>query len=229
MSGTYTLMGVTQCAMCRAPVEHAKVLGRRLDSSQGVRPTRRIGVATTIMRCGNCGLVFPNPLPIPADIGQHYDMDPEVYWHPRNLQAPPDYFGPQIREFRRLHPNGDTPVALDVGAGLGFCMVALSAAGFDAHGMEPSPAFRDAAIERSGIDPEKLSLTSIETATYEPGSFDLVTFGAVLEHLPHPAAQLERALDWLRPGGLIHMEVPSADWLSSRLINLVYRVRDWTT
>lgn len=30
---------------------------------------------------------------------------------------------------------------------------------------------------------------------------------------------------WLAPGGLLHIEVPSADWLTARLVNFAYRVQ----
>src|SRR5207248_544788 len=54
--------------------------------------------------------------------------------------------------------------------------------------------------------------------------FDLVTFGAVLEHLYEPAFALERAVKWLKPDGLLHCEVPSSDWLMATLARIYYRV-----
>ena len=45
----------------------------------------------------------------------------------------------------------------------------------------------------------------------------------MLEHLQDPAAALTRALGWLAPSGLIHVEVPSAKWLLGRLLNLATR------
>jgi SAM-dependent methyltransferase len=198
----------------------AKVLGRRLSTSQGARPTKRVGVATTVMRCRSCGLVFSNPLPIPNDLGDHYDIDPGDYWRPGYFDETD--LGPLAATFHSLWGGDRTPVALDVGAGIGKGMLELQSHGFDTYGLEPSPAFHRAAVER--IDPERLSLASVEEADY-PAMFDLVTFGAVLEHLPDPAGAIERALPWLAPGGLVQAEVPSSDWLTSRLVNLAYRVQ----
>jgi SAM-dependent methyltransferase len=190
-----------------------------------MRPRKRIGVTTSVMRCRECGLVFANPLPVPHDIAQHYDMSPSRYWAPRYFEPDPGYFSDQISMFRQLWDGDGTPVALDVGAGIGKCMRSLSAHGFDAHGLEPSPAFRDAAIEHGEIEPERLTLGTVETASYEPGTFDFATLGAVLEHLPDPAAEIEHVLAWLSPGGLVHIEVPSSNWLTSRLVNLAYRIQ----
>jgi SAM-dependent methyltransferase len=177
------------------------------------------------MRCGRCGLVFANPLPTPHDIAQHYDTPPEDYWKPEYFAVSSEYFSGQIDMFRRLWDGGTAPVALDIGAGIGKCMQSLTAHGFEAHGLEPSAAFRQAAIDRAGIDPNRLLLGAVETVSYEPGTFDFATFGAVLEHLPDPAAQIERVMTWLAPGGLVHLEVPSSDWLTSRLVNLAYRLQ----
>jgi SAM-dependent methyltransferase len=223
----YTFHDVDQCNMCAAPVDEAKVLGRRLSSSQGVRPTRRTGISTTVMRCRRCGLVFANPLPVPGDIAQHYDTPPAEYWQPRYFEPEPDYYGPIIETFRRLWSSDGShpPRALDVGAGIGKAMRALDAAGFDAHGIEPSAAFRQAAIDHGAISPDRLQLGAIETVDYQPGSFEFVTFGAVLEHVADPAGAIDCAMRWLTRGGLIHAEVPSARWLTARLVNVAYRLQ----
>jgi SAM-dependent methyltransferase len=178
------------------------------------------------MRCQACGLVYANPLPIPADIAQHYGGAPEEYWHKNEYLAAGQDFSPQIAVFRDVwEPRGSAPpVALDVGAGLGHCMRALGAAGFDTYGIEPGEAFRRAAIEH-GVSEDRLALATVESATYEPGTFDFVTFGAVLEHLADPAGIIERVKGWLAPGGLIHAEVPSSDWLTSRIVNRTYKLQ----
>jgi hypothetical protein len=103
-------------------------------------------------------------------------------------------------------------------------MRALTAAGFDTYGIEPGEAFRRAAIAH-GVPEDRLALATVETANYEPGMFDFVTFGAVLEHLADPAGIIERVMGWLAPGGLIHAEVPSSDWLTSRIVNRTYRLQ----
>jgi SAM-dependent methyltransferase len=103
-------------------------------------------------------------------------------------------------------------------------MRALDGHGFDAYGLEPSPAFHKRALE-GGIRADRLQLASVEEAKYEEGTFDLVSFGAVLEHLHDPATAIERALTWLVPGGLIHAEVPSSRWLVARMLNVVYRLQ----
>lgn len=116
-------------------------------------------------------------------------------------------------------------MALDIGAGIGKAMVSLSAAGFDVTGIEPSTPFRDKAIEHMGIASGRIAHTSIEAAEFPGDSFDFITFGAVLEHLYDPAGSIEKAMRWLRPGGVMQIEVPSSNHLVAKFINLYNRLR----
>jgi SAM-dependent methyltransferase len=219
---TYRFEPATACVMCGSA--EAKTLGRRLNGHQGLRPRRNVGVAAAVVRCQGCGLIYSNPRPVPETLGQHYERPPEDYWRETQLREADENSGIPVATFRRLWSRSSTPRALDIGAGLGQTMAALSQEGFDTWGFEPSAAFRDRAIER-GISGDRLQLAAVENAEYEPGAFDVVAFGAVLEHVHDPAAALERALGWLAPDGLMFVEVPSARWLIGRLLNIAYRAQ----
>jgi 2-polyprenyl-3-methyl-5-hydroxy-6-metoxy-1,4-benzoquinol methylase len=41
------------------------------------------------------------------------------------------------------------------------------------------------------------------------GNFDVITFTQVMEHLPDPIQALRLAYDYLRPGGMAVIDVPS--------------------
>lgn len=210
--------------MCGAGRGAFRFLGRRLDRHQGLRAGRRGGVAVSVVRCRGCGLVFPDPLPVPDSPASLYGVDPATYW-------PPEYFAPPPPELEAFYvatlsmlERRAGATALDVGAGIGKGVLALRGAGFDAVGLEPSPTFRALALERMGLGEEDIVLGAVEDASFPAGTFDFVNFGAVLEHLAEPREALARAMGWLRPGGLIHAEVPHADWLQSRGLNLFYRL-----
>ncbi len=177
---SYTFKLIENCNMCGEPVSSSRVIGKRMNQSQGIRPTRKIGITTTIMKCGNCDLVYANPLPIPESLNQHYGTPPEDYWKPEYFKVQDTYFKHQIETFYSLHGKTENLTALDIGAGIGKCMIALKGAGFDAFGLEPSEAFYTRAIERMGISKDALQLSSIEEAVYESAQFDFITFGAVL-------------------------------------------------
>lgn len=136
----------------------------------------------------------------------------------------PDHFRRQIEAAKQIIGFVPGMRALDIGASTGLAMQSLSAAGFDVRGIEPSAPFREQAIA-NGVDPERLSLARLEEADFPPESFDFITFGAVLEHLFDPGGALRRASQWLKPGGIIQAEVPSADWLIPKIVNLYFRLR----
>jgi len=102
-------------------------------------------------------------------------------------------------------------------------MIVLEAAGYEVYGMEPSVPFYEKAISKMKINPDRLKCGMLEEVEYPVNEFDFITFGAVLEHLYDPSASLQRVLPWLKPGGVIQIEVPSSRWLIHKLINFYYR------
>jgi 2-polyprenyl-3-methyl-5-hydroxy-6-metoxy-1,4-benzoquinol methylase len=221
----YTFVPVAACEMCGSGPDRHRVLGMRLNGTQGRDPKRASGIAVSVKRCSECGLVFADPRPVPARIADHYGAPAEDYWPPAYFDYDPAYFGAQIAVAKRLIGFKPGMHALDIGAGLGKCMRSLAHAGFEAHGIEPSEPFHRRAIGEMGADPARLALSTLEDARFDPAMFDFITFGAVLEHLQQPSAAIARALEWLKPGGIIQVEVPSSDHLVSRIIKAYYALR----
>jgi 2-polyprenyl-3-methyl-5-hydroxy-6-metoxy-1,4-benzoquinol methylase len=219
----YEFRPVAACDMCGST--DFRMLGMRLSASQGRNPRQAEGIAVPVKRCRRCGLVFSDPQPVPDDLSAHYGIPPEDYWRPEQFAWTPAYFSGEIDTAKRLLHFTPGMKALDVGVGAGLAMTSLNRAGFDTWGIEPSAPFRDKAVEMMAIDPERIQLAPMEQAEFEPGTFDFITFGAVLEHLYSPSRALERALSWLKPGGLIQLEVPSSNRLMATLINAYFRLR----
>jgi len=222
-TATYHFHQVENCNMCGQDTSTHRVLGHRLNRSQGLRPRTKTGISVSVQQCSRCRLIYCQPMPLPAHIEDHYGQPAESYWKPEYFEWSPRMFSEELAVIQRLMPIQPGMKALDVGAGLGKCMLSLDRAGFEAYGLEPSPAFCKKAHEFLNIRPDRLRLGQLETVDYDPRSFDLIVFGAVLEHLPDPASALKRGLHWLKPGGLIQLEVPSSAWLIGRLLNLYYR------
>ena len=216
---------IEECNFCGNKTIDNRILGQRLDKSQGLDPKRKSGITVSVIQCAKCSLVYSNPQPIPFDIQDHYGVPPEAYWKEEYFLHDPDYFSEQVSKAKELVSFRSGMTALDVGAGLGKAMISLENSGFDTFGVEPSVPFRDRAISRMNIDPDRLKLGGVEDVDYEKNSFDFITFGAVLEHLSEPAQSIRKALEWLKPNGIIQIEVPSSRWLISRIVNSYYRVR----
>jgi SAM-dependent methyltransferase len=221
----YYFEEVTNCEMCGDPTSNHIIMGQRLDKSIGYSPKKKTGITISVMKCRKCSLIYSQPMPIPFDIQDHYGTPPEDYWHDSYFKPQPEYFAGQIDQVKRLLLFEKGMSALDIGAGLGKCMISLEKAGFDTYGFEPSKPFYERAVAKMGINPERLKLGMMEDIDYLENSFDFITFGAVLEHLYHPAINLEKAIKWLKPNGIIHIEVPSSKHLIGKIFNLYYRLR----
>jgi ubiquinone/menaquinone biosynthesis C-methylase UbiE len=220
----YFFEEVFNCEMCGDKASSHKVLGQRLNQSQGLSPKTKTGISVSVKQCNRCKVIYSSPQPIPFDIQDHYGMPPDTYWIPSYFEIDESYFSREIKEVKSLMDFRTGMKALDVGAGLGRCMIALDKAGFTSYGFEPSKPFYERAITKMGMDKERLKLGAIEEVEYPEGFFDFITYGAVLEHLYHPSASIAKTLKWLRPTGIIHIEVPSSRWLIASFINFYYRL-----
>jgi ubiquinone/menaquinone biosynthesis C-methylase UbiE len=221
----YLFEEIDHCEMCGSPVAKHIVLGQRLNQSQGFAPKSKTGISVSIKKCTCCGLIYSSPQPVPFDIQDHYGTPPEEYWKPAYFEWTCEYFAAQISEVKKLLPFREGMKALDIGAGLGKSMISLTKAGFDTYGFEPSIPFYERAISKMDISPDRLKLGMIENVDYDENTFDFITFGAVFEHLYHPAASLEKALKWLKPNGIIQIEVPSSKHLIAKIINIYFKLR----
>jgi len=220
----YTFISINSCNMCGSDKQHHKITGIRLNQSQGKKPLKKSGISISIKKCKKCGLLFSDPLPMPENIQDHYNIQPESYWKEEYFVIQQNYFRNEIQILQTLLPYSQRMKTLDIGAGLGKQMLALSDLGYDTYGIEPSHSFYEMAIRKMGIPKDTLFNTPIESAVFEDNFFDFISFGAVLEHLYFPSEAIETALKWLKPGGIIHIEVPSADWLTSKIVNLYYKI-----
>jgi 2-polyprenyl-3-methyl-5-hydroxy-6-metoxy-1,4-benzoquinol methylase len=216
----YTFKERTDCSFCKS--KDIKILGKRLNSSQGFNPHKKFGITTTIVKCKHCGIIFSNPMPIPQNIEDHYGVPPEDYWKPEYFKIPSNYLDGLINWMNSIQKIEKGAKILDIGAGLGYGMIAFEQHGYDVFGVEPSAPFYERAIEQMHIKKEKLKFSMIENCEYESNSFDVIVFTAVLEHLYEPSEMIQKVLKWLKPNGLMFIEVPSSEWAVNKLINLVY-------
>ena len=220
----YSFTDIDYCNMCGRPTALNKVMGIRLNQSQGLKPKIKTGIAVSVIKCKKCQLIYTNPLPIPDNIQDHYGLPPETYWQTTDFSWNEQYFAKEINKLKKILPVKPGMKALDIGAGLGRTMISLDKTGFETYGFEPSEPFYKNAIEKMGISPLRLQLGSLENMEYVENNFDFISFGAVLEHLYDPAASIALALKWLKPGGIIHIEVPSSNHLPTRLITRYYKL-----
>jgi SAM-dependent methyltransferase len=96
---------------------------------------------------------------------------------------------------------------LDVGSGLCVFLARMQEHGFRGTALDPDP--RAAAHARDGVGVE--AVCGDFMILDDLGTFDLVTFNKVLEHVEDPVAMLARSAANVAPGGLVYVEVPDGD------------------
>lgn len=161
--------------------------------------------------------------PLPAESApEHYDqLGRPYYLSADKLEG--DFasvrFERELRLFRRHCPRGEV---LDVGCSTGAFLFRLQQrfpGAYRSTGIEVSHAALDHARQH-GVE---VIGDSLLTHDFGLRRFDAVTFWAVLEHLPDPAAFVRTATMWLRPGGVVLALVPNRHSLALRVLGSKYR------
>ena len=192
------------CVLCGRAESQLVAETRSLYSDEGFR----------IVRCPKCGLVYVNPRAgtfekdyEDAGSAVAYFLAKESYdFHPR---SPYHRVAAQIATLR---PGAKV---LDVGTGTGTFLEVMERHGLQGTGIEINRACVKYGVERRG---RRLLQGSIERVTDLPPSwFDAATLIQTLEHVGNPVATLRAVRRYLKPGGLLYVDVPNYDFLLSRV------------
>lgn len=94
---------------------------------------------------------------------------------------------------------------LDVGAGCGLFLAIARERGWKVKGIDPSIQSVEMAKRQYGLDVYNGSLEEYD----EDEKYDVITFINVLEHSAEPWKEIERAVDLLKPGGILYLRFPN--------------------
>lgn len=174
-----------------------------------------------IVRCDECGHVYQNPRPTPDAIAECYPQDYEPYRAVNESDL-----GRVRRQLRKAAtwlldsqsvflPQSDRhpPRGLDIGCATGRFLVELQKRGWEAVGIEPSPAAAEAARSQ-GFE---VTTGTLDDVRFEAGRFDAVFLWMVLEHVHDPVATLVEIRRILVPRGSVVFSVPRYDVCEAKL------------
>ncbi len=166
--------------------------------------------------CRNCGLMYLSPRPTAAEMGKFYPEDYLNYrpavedersglmrWVRRTKLA---QRRKQIEKFSGLK----TGRLLDVGCSTGLFLHEMAISGWEVSGIEPTASAAIYARKRFGLDVFQGMLSE---SPYLSNSFDVITYWDVLEHTFSPSGELRRAVELLKPGGWVAINIPNYDSL----------------
>jgi 2-polyprenyl-3-methyl-5-hydroxy-6-metoxy-1,4-benzoquinol methylase len=170
----------------------------------------RYGEPLKTVLCTGCSLGRRDPMPAEADLEAYYHRGYRIELGKgrrpprRRLLGIADVAVSRAADLLpRISAGAKT---IDIGCGAGELIYMLTAAGCDSSGFDPDSDYIDWA--RTVIGPG-VSRGNIQDVAVEPGSVDLVTMFHVLEHLRDPRVVFTRCASWLKPDGLLVVEVPN--------------------
>jgi len=196
--------GAEGCPFCRDDANGATVLAEE----------DRYGLPVTTACCDQCGAVFLDPMPTADTLALLYDA---AYADLHRDGGPtPRLAERETQRAQRMHAMIDDHITdgmriLDVGAAMGGMLASLRSRHRELDvklvAVEPDARFT-AAIHDHDADIE------VHTGRFEDldadGSFDLILFVHVFEHLADPMGVLAQLWGMLRPDGLTYIETPNA-------------------
>lgn len=183
----------------------------------------------SVVRCSDCGLVYVTPRLAPgALIEEVYD---EGYWSSSAAKDrgysdyrsdAPLYLRTYKKRLAVVRRHFARPRrVLDVGCAAGYFLSVMQGEGWDVTGIEPSAPIRAQAEERLGAGRVHGGL--LQDAPLAPGSFDLVTFWDVIEHVPDPVAVLRHARTLLAPGGKLLIETQDVSSRAAKMLGKAWQ------
>ena len=164
----------------------------------------------TVFRCCHCGLAFLDPRPTQAELGTLYK---QCYFHEQYGQglaveslemrrriSQEDH---RVKFFRPYKKNGRV---VDCGCGLGYFLHACRFYGYDVSGVDISDYASSYVKDVLRIP---IQVGGVDEIQFENASIDVVTMWHFLEHTSNPRDYLKQVALWLKPGGLLVVDVPN--------------------
>ena len=160
--------------------------------------------------CRACGLVWSDPRP--HDARQFYEEQYRLAYKntyspkPKHVVRAGKVALSRFGKIAQLLSSQKT--VLDVGTGGGEFAYLLQSLGHVVNGIEPNRGYADHSIQQYGLT---VQVGFVQDATFAPASFDIVTIWHVLEHTEDPGFILARLRSWLKPDGVLVVEVPNVE------------------
>ncbi len=196
---------VEPCAVCGNTDMHPHLAVAGEMGEAGLIPTTdAFGTALAdIVRCPRCGHMQLARFPTEEDLSEAYgEAESE------------DYIGEEEGQrataraiLERIEHQVAPGALLDLGCWVGFLPDEARKRGWQATGVEPSEFASAYARDRLGLD---VRTEGLFEADLEPGAYDAVFMGDVIEHLPAAGDALDRIAELLTADGVLALALPDA-------------------
>jgi len=166
-----------------------------------------------IRRCARCSLIFTSPRvrePEKAYWGDHdkYLSEARLIFAGRATHHRDPNYVEELTLIEEHRPARGR--FLDVGCNMGMLLRLARDRGWDAVGVEPSPALHRIATEQLGLDVHNCFVEEMPAGEHR--SFDVVALSDVFEHVTEPIGLLQSVAALLKADGILYVKVPNARW-----------------
>ena len=180
------------------------------------------GTGMRFVRCRTCSLVYQDPRPVFDDLRRRYDghyfsyelANEAAYFHLMDL-------GLRDIDFDGLTGRIARPRRfLDVGCATGMLIESLRTRGWETAGVDLCRQSAEYGRRHRGVE---IHVGTLEEASLAPGSYSVVHFSHLIEHVPDPRVFLAEVRRILRPGGFAIVTTPNIDGVQARLFRSGWR------
>ena len=196
------------CPLCDAGFERSSSVRWRKDGFD-------------IVACPSCGLLFRADLPTLDELAEIYGIDYFKAGAEGGGEGYLDYVADADvhrlaaqRRLALLARHVDAGALLDVGAAAGFFVAEARSQGWDARGIDVADSMLEWGRRELAAPLEHTTLAHLDA---EPGSFAALTMWDYIEHALDPVADVARAAEIVRPGGVIALSTGDASALFARV------------
>ena len=198
-SGEYSYETLNDCPLCNS--KDQELLAEK----------DRYGIENTVAVCKDCGLVMTNPrMTQESYTGFYNDIQKKLYVGEERPSG--DYFvrqknkGKEIYEFLQrggLVSDKQAMQVLEIGCGAGGILAYFQDQGHEVKGMDIGTTYIEFGKEK-GLNIADGFLKDLSTTH----KYDLIIYSHVMEHILDVAEELELIKSYLKPGGVLYIEVP---------------------
>lgn len=164
----------------------------------------------SVYRCPECGLGFLDPRPSEKEIenlyrseyfSKRYDsgLDPDSAEYRKRLSGEQH----RLKFIKSIKSSG---FMLDMGCGYGYFLDAGRKKGYTVQGLDVSRWAAQYAVEKLNLS---VATGKIADVIFPEKTFDIITMWHSLEHTPDPRIAVQKAKQWLKPHGILVIDVPN--------------------
>mgnify|MGYP001583433301 CR=1 FL=1 len=175
-----------------------------------------------IFKCRKCGLVYPDPMPIPEvkQFEENYG-NPDIYFPTVISEKRLKFYESIVKKIENYTSTRNGRL-LDVGCGRGELLHVAKKYGWNTFGAEVSKTFAEYAHKRFDLDVRVGNLKDIGFASQ---SFDVVCLIAVIQHAQDPRSLINEINRILKNGGILFLETMNNESLLYKLGDAYYKLQ----